>query len=83
MLKVHLWIYVDEATNFTVGHVLSEGQQAGNIDGGHVMEILQEQWISAFGRRHTLHNKEVHKRLRDMQIILDIHPGETSWQACL
>ena len=26
-------------------------------------------------------NKEVHERLSDMQIILDLHPGEASWQA--
>ena len=40
--KVHLWISVDEATKFTAGHVSSEGQQVGNIDGSHVMEMLQE-----------------------------------------
>ena len=86
--KVHLWICADEATKFTVGHVFSEDQQAGDLDGSHVMELLQEQWIAVFGRMHTLRtdpqgewcNKEVHDRLNDMQITIDIHPGETSLQ---
>ena len=26
-------------------------------------------------------NKEVHERLSDMQIVMDLHPGEASWQA--
>ena len=38
--KVHLWICVDEATKFTVGHVWAEGQQVGNIDGSRVLELL-------------------------------------------
>ena len=87
--KVHLWICVDEATKFTVGHVWAEGQQVGNIDGSRVLELLQERWIAIFGRMHTLRtdpegawrNKEVHERLSDMQIVLDVHPGEASWQA--
>ena len=44
---------------------------------------------AVFGQMHTLRtdpeeawrNKEMHERLRDMQIILDIHPGDASWQA--
>ena len=90
MRKVHLWICVDEATKFTVGHVGgAEGQQVGNIDGSRLLELLQERWIAIFGRMHTLRtdpegawrNKEVHERLSDMQIVLDVHPGEASWQA--
>ena len=65
------------------------GQQLGNFDGSRVLEVLQERWISVFGRMHTLRtdpegawrNKEVHERLSDMQIVLDLHPGEASWQA--
>ena len=87
--KVHLWNCVDEATKFTVGHVWAEGQQNGNIDGSRVMELLRERWISVFGRMHTLRtdpegawrNNEVHERLSDMQLVLDLHPGEASWQA--
>ena len=86
--KVHLWIYVDEATKFTVGHVLNEGRQVGNIDVRHVLDLLQERWIAVFGQIYTLRtdpegawrNKEATERLSDMQIILDIHQGETSWQ---
>ena len=48
------------------------------------LELLQERWISVFGRMHTLRtdpegawrNKEVHERLSDMQIDLDLHPKE-------
>ena len=80
---MHLWICID-----TAGHVLSKDQHAGNVDGSHVMELLQEPWIAVFGRIHTLRtdpegvwcNKEVHDRLSDMQIIIDTHPEETSWQ---
>ena len=87
--KVHLWICVDEARKFTVGHAWAEGQQVGNIDGSRVMELLQERWISVCGRMYTLRtdpegawrNKEVHERLSDMPIVLDLHPGEASWQA--
>ena len=65
------------------------GQQFGNCDGSRVLEVLQERWISVFRRMHTLRtdpegawrNKEVHERLSDMQIVLDLHPGEASWQA--
>ena len=86
--KAHLWIYVDEATKLTVGHVLKEGRQVGNIDVRRVLELLQERWIAVFGRMPTLRtdpdgawrNKEANERLSDMQIILDIHQGETSWQ---
>ena len=67
----------------------AESQQVGNIDGSRVLELLQERWIAIFGRMHTLRtdpegawrNKEVHERLSDMQIVLDVHPGEASWQA--
>ena len=52
--EVHLWICVDEATKFTVGHVWAEGQQVGNIDGSRVLELLQERWVAIFGRMHTL-----------------------------
>ena len=87
--KVHLWICVDVAAKFTDGHVWAEGQQVGNIDGGCVLELLQERWISVLGRMHTLRtdperakrNKEGHVRLSDMQIVLDLHPGQASWQA--
>ena len=73
---------VDEATKNTVGHVWAEGQQVENIDGSRVLELLQERWVSVFGRMHTLRtdpegawrNKEVHERLSDMQIDLDLHP---------
>ena len=86
---VHLWICVDEAAKFTVGHVWADGQQVGNIDGSRVMELLQGRWISVFGRMHTprtdpegaWRNKEVHDRLSDMQIVLELHPGEAAWQA--
>ena len=45
--------------------------------------------MSAFGRMHTLRtdrdgvwrDKEVHERLSDIQIVLDLRPGEASWQA--
>ena len=30
--KVHLRIYVGEASKFTFGHALNEGRQVGNID---------------------------------------------------
>ena len=81
---MHLWICVDEAQKITVGHVWAEGQQVGNIDGSRVVELLQERWISVFGRMHTLRtdpdgasrHKEVHERLSDMKIGLDLHPGE-------
>ena len=87
--KVHLWICVDEASKFRVGHVWAEGQKVGNIDGSRVLELLQERWISVFGRMHTLRtepegawrNREVHERLIDMRLVLDLHPGEASWQA--
>ena len=54
-----------------------------------MLELLQERSIAVFGRMHTLRidpegawrNKEVHERLSDMQIVLDLHPGEASWQA--
>ena len=36
--KVHLWICVDEATKFTIGHVWAEGQQVRNTDGSRVLE---------------------------------------------
>ena len=52
--KVHLWICVDEAAKFTVGHVWTEGQQVGNIEGSRVLELLQERWISVLARMHTL-----------------------------
>ena len=58
-------------------------------DGSRVLELLQERWIAVFGRMHTLQtdlegarrNKEVHERLSDMEIVLDLHVGEASWQA--
>ena len=86
---MHLWKCVDEAAKFTVGHAWAEGQQVGNIDGSRVMELLQEQWVSVSGRMHALRtdqegawrNKEVHERLSDMEIVLDLHPGEAPWQA--
>ena len=89
--KVHVWIWVDEAAKFTVGHVWAEGQQVGDMDDSRVLELLQESWISVFGRMHTLRtdpegawrNREVHERLSDMQMVLDLHPGEASWQACV
>ena len=85
--KVQLWICVDEAAKFTVGHVWAEGQQVGNSGCSRVMELLQERWISVFGRMHTLRtdpegvwrNKEAHERLSDMQIVLDLHFGEALW----
>ena len=75
--------------SFTVGHVWAEGQQGGNIDGSRVLELLQERCISVFRRTHTLRadpdgawrNRGVHQRLSDMQIVLDLHQGEASWQA--
>ena len=80
---------VDEAAKFTVGLVWAEGQKVGNIDGSRVLRLLQERWMSVFGRMHTLRtdrdgvwrNKEVHERLSDIQIVLDLRPGEASWQA--
>ena len=83
--KVHLWI----CAKFTIGHVWAEGQQVGNIDGSRVLELLQGRWISVFGRMHTLRtdpegawrNRDVHERLSDMQIVLDLYPGEAKWQA--
>ena len=86
---MHLWVCVDEATKFTVGHVWAEGQQVGNIDGNRVLELLRERWIAVLGRVHTLRtdsegawrNKEVHERLGEMQSVWDLHPGEASWQA--
>ena len=51
---VHLWICVDEAKKFTVGHVWAGGLHVGNIDGGSVLEFLQKRWISTFGRVHIL-----------------------------
>ena len=79
-------VCVDDATKFTGGHVWAEGQQVGN---SRVLELVQQRWISVFGRMHTLRtdpegawrNREVHERLSDMQIVLDLHPGEASWQA--
>ena len=50
--KVHLWMCVDEAAQCTV--VWAGGQQVGNIDDSRVLELLQERWISVFGRMHTL-----------------------------
>ena len=87
--KVRLWICVDAATKFTVGHVWAESQQAGNIDGDRVLELLQERLIAVLGRMHTLRidsegawrNKEVHEKLSDTQIVLDLHPGDASWHA--
>ena len=87
--KLHLWMCVDEASKFTVGLVWAEGQKVGNIDGSRVLRLLQERWMSAFGRMHTLRtdrdgvwrDKEVHERLSDIQIVLDLRPGEASWQA--
>ena len=84
-----MWICVDRAAKFTVGHVWAEGQQSGNIDGSRVLEPLQERWISVFGQIHTLRtdpegawpNKEVHERLSHMQVVLDLQPGEALWQA--
>ena len=78
--KMHLWMCVDEATKFTVGHVWAQGQQGGNIDGNGVLELLQERWISIFGRMHSLRTdpeggwskREVHERLSDMQMVLDL-----------
>ena len=45
--------------------------------------------MSTLGRMHVLRtdpggawrNKEVHERVSDVQIILDLHPGEMPWQA--
>ena len=84
--KMHLWFCAHDATKCTIGHVWAEGQQVGNIDCSRVLELVQERWTSVSGRMHTLRtdpgrawrNKEVHERLRDMQIVLDLHPGETS-----
>ena len=84
--KVYLWIC---AAKFTVGLVWAEGQQAGNIDGSRVLELLQERWTPVLGRMLTLRtdpegawrNREVHDRPSDMQIALDLHPGEASWRA--
>ena len=78
--KVQLRPCVHEAAKVTVGHVWAEGQQ---------VELLQERWTSVFGRMHTLRtdpegawrNKEVHERLFGMLTVLDLHPGEASWQA--
>ena len=78
---MHLWIYVDEATKFTVGHVVNEGRQFGIMDVRRVLELMQERWIAVLGRMHTLRtdlegawrNKEANERLSDMQIILDIY----------
>ena len=86
---MHLWVCVDEATTFTVGHVWAEGQQVGNLDGNRVLELLRERWIAVIGRVHTLRtdsegawrNKEVHERLGEMQSVWDLHPGVASWQA--
>ena len=56
--KVHLRIYVDEATKSTVAHVWVEGQQAGNVDGSrnagyqflrgrtHCEQILKERGVT-------------------------------------
>ena len=74
-------------TKFTVRHAWAEGQQRGNIDGRRVLELLQERWIAVFGRMHTpridpegaWRNKEAHERLSDMQIVIDLPPGEASW----
>ena len=86
---MHLWICVDEATKFTVGHVWAEGSLSWKHYGSRVLELLQERWISVLGRMHTLRTdpegawrkQKVHERLSDMQIVLDHHPGEASWQA--
>ena len=67
--------------------VMSRGLD--NVDGSRVMELLQERWVPVFGRMRALRkdpegawrNKEVHARLSDMQIGLDLHPGEASWHA--
>ena len=87
--KVHLWICADQGAKFTVGLVWAEGQQAGNIDGSRVLELLQERWTSVLGRTHTLRtdpegawrNREVHDRPNDMQIALDLHSREASLRA--
>ena len=82
-----------ETAKFTVGNVWAEGRQVGNIDTSRVLELLQERWqerwILVFGRMHTLRtdpdgswrHEDVHERLSDMQIVLDLHPGEASRQA--
>ena len=41
-LKVHLWICVDEATKFTVGHLWAEGQDAGKIPGNRAVLCCAE-----------------------------------------
>ena len=68
---------------------MAEGSNAGHIDGDRTLQFSQERWMSVFGRMHTLRtdpeeawrNKELHQRLSDMQIVVDLHHGEESWQA--
>ena len=82
-------ICVDEATKFTVGHVCAEGSNTGNMDGARVLELLQERWISVFGRMRTFRtnpegawrNTDLHERQSDMNSVIDLHPSDASWQA--